>query len=134
MFSFVASGMSPMLFAFGLIVGPPNLNDPLYCPIDPRPHPAPIAAEQAKPIENGPTVTPPTPSAPKLLVISRGSTMLLQMTSKRPIVRVETDREDVIRVVPENPTTLRVTALTTGVVRLKLYDDKGNVETKQMGR
>ena len=74
------------------------------------------------------------PTEPKRLVVTRGSTILLQMTSKRPIVRVEVDREDVIRVVPENATTLRLTGVQPGIVRLTLYDDKGNVEKKQMGR
>jgi hypothetical protein len=130
MFSLLASGMPPVVFALGLVIAPPGLNDSIHCPIDPRPHPAPMVVEQ----QPMPAVIPPTASTPKVLVLSRGSWMLLQMTSKRPIVLVEVDREDVVRVVPESPTTLRVTALKTGVVRLTLHDDRGGVEKKQLGK
>lgn len=129
MLTLVPCGMPAVMFAFGLVVAPPNPNDPLFCPADPRPHPAPMKIEQPMPV-----VKQPTSSEPKRIELNRGSAMLLQMMSKRPIVRVELDREDVIRVVPENATTLRLIGLAPGIVRMTLYDDRGNVEKKQMGR
>ncbi len=111
MFSLLATGMPPVVFALGLVIAPPMTVA----------QPATVVA-QATSIE------------PKRLVLSRGSTMLLQMTSKRPIVRVEVDREDVIQVVPEDSTTIRIIGLKPGIVHLTLRDDLGNVEKKQMGK
>jgi hypothetical protein len=129
MLTLVPSGMPAVMFAFGLVIAPPSQHDPLFCPVDPRPHLAPMKMEQPMPV-----VTQPTSSEPKRIELNRGSAMLLQMTSKRPIVRVELDRQDVLRVEPENATTLRLIGLQPGVVRMTLYDDRGNVERKQMGR
>jgi hypothetical protein len=110
---------------------PPGSNrDQLLCPaIHPAPPPA-AALEQPMPA--------PVASEPivlKRLVVERGTFIKMQMRSKRPIVSVEIDREGVIHVepAPDDPTTIFVTGMAPGIVRLTLRDDRGGVEKRQMG-
>jgi hypothetical protein len=90
-------------------------------------HPSMMAAELEQPAA-------PTPQ--RTVYVSIGATMRLQMTSKRPITRVEIDREGIVRVQPafNDQTTLMVTGLQPGRVLLTLYDDAGGKETRQWGK
>jgi hypothetical protein len=77
------------------------------------------------------------PKAPsKLLQVTVGQTVRLQMSTKRPITRVFNDRDDIVRVrpVPDDPTTVLVTGLAVGKARLILIDDNGREEQRELGK
>jgi hypothetical protein len=76
------------------------------------------------------------PSEPKTLLLSLGTTIRLQMTSKRPITTVHVDRAGIIRVQPavNDQTTLLVTGLTPGRAVITLTDDQGNIEVHNLGK
>jgi hypothetical protein len=69
------------------------------------------------------------------IVVERGQMIRMQMTTKRPIVAVELDKEGIISVepAPNDLTTVYVTGLAPGIVRMTLRDDRGAVEKRQMG-
>ena len=77
----------------------------------------------------------PPASPVKRIVVPRGTFVKMQMTSKRPIVAVELDKEGIISVepAPNDLTTVYVTGLAPGIVRMTLRDDRGTVEKRQMG-
>src|SRR5262249_36107072 len=82
------------------------------------------------------TEKPQQEPQPTQLIVSIGSTVRLQMKSKRPITRVEIDREGIIRVQPaaNDQTAVLITGLKQGVVLLTLTDDNGRKESHQMGK
>jgi hypothetical protein len=91
---------------------------------------APIALGAEKEL-----VGPPAPPKPKPLVISVGSTIRLQMSTKRPIKTVFNERADLLRVtaVPGDPTTVMVTGLAPGYARITLIDIDGKEEERKAG-
>ena len=102
-------------------------SEKLLCPADSGLHPAMMAAQVEQ---------PSAPPIQKTVYVSIGTTMRLQMKSKRPITRVDIDREGIIRVQPalNDQTTLMITGLQPGRVLLTLYDDAGGKETRQWGK
>src|SRR5262249_54888941 len=101
--------------------------DNLLCPAGAGIHPAMMTAEVEQPAAG---------ATQKTLYVSIGATTRLQMKSKRPITRVEIDREGIIRVQPafNDQTTLLITGLQPGRVLLTLHDDAGGKETRQWGK
>lgn len=64
------------------------------------------------------------------LRLTVGSTIFLQMTTRKPIRSVFTEREDVISVMPTNdPKTISIKALAPGRTKLTLVDEDGNQES-----
>lgn len=76
------------------------------------------------------------PPPPRLLVVSVGQTIRLQMSTKKPIKTAVNDREDVIRLTPvrDDPTTILVTGLAPGVARVTLTSADGASEAWETGR
>jgi hypothetical protein len=70
------------------------------------------------------------------LRISVGSTVRVQMTTKRPIQTVFNESEHVLRVSPmrDDPTTVLVTGLMPGTARIYLTDTDGKTEILAPGR
>ena len=101
--------------------------DRFLCPAGTGMHPAIMAAELEPPA---------TPTTQRTVYVSIGTVTRLQMKSKRPITRVEIDREGIIRVQPafNDQTTLLITGLQPGRVLLTLYDDAGGKETRPWGK
>jgi hypothetical protein len=100
------------------------------CPAMHPPAP-PMEAPVEKPAFQQSPDTTPTP-----LIVTIGSTVRLQMKSKRSITRVVIDREGIISVRPEfnDQSTLLITGLKPGVARLSLWDDTGRREDHQWGK
>jgi hypothetical protein len=92
--------------------------------------PAPISLGAEKEL-----VGPPPPPKPKPLVISVGSTIRLQMSTKRPIKEVFNERADIVRItaIPRDPTTVLVTGLAPGFTRITLIDIDGKEEERKAG-
>jgi hypothetical protein len=72
----------------------------------------------------------------KTLYLTVGSTVPLQMTSKKPIRLVINEREQIALVRPllGDPTTVLVTGLAPGWTRITLVDTDGNKEIREMGK
>ena len=73
---------------------------------------------------------------PRQLVVTVGSTVRVQMSTKRPISEVINDRPDVLRVmpVPDDPTTVMVTGLAPGRATLTMTDVDGKKEVRDLGK
>ena len=112
--------------ALGLAFTGPDVEKSL-CPGGAGMHPAMMAAELEQPT---------SPGTQRTVYVSIGTVTRLQMKSKRPITRVEIDREGIIRVQPafNDQTTLLITGLQPGRVLLTLYDDAGGKETRPWGK
>jgi len=82
---------------------------------------------------------PANPQAPAVkhrqFVVTVGQTVRIQMTSKKPIAKVFNEKPGVVRVTPvaDDPTTIQVTGLMPGIVRLALIDQDGNEEMHEAG-
>jgi hypothetical protein len=78
--------------------------------------------------------TPPPKS--RSVDVAVGRTVLLQMTSKKPIKTVINDNAAVVRVtaLPDDPTTVMLTGLAVGVARLTLIDIDGKEESRDLGK
>lgn len=64
------------------------------------------------------------------LKLNVGSTIFLQMTTRKPIRTVFTEREDVISVMPTlDPTTISIKGLAPGRTKLTLVDEDGNKDS-----
>jgi hypothetical protein len=72
----------------------------------------------------------------KTVFLTVGRTIPLQMSSKRPIARVEVDRDGLVtvRAAHNDQTTILVTGLAPGRVLITLWDIAGRKESRQMGR
>jgi len=70
------------------------------------------------------------------LTITVGSTVRVQMTTKRPILTVFNENEHILRVSPlrDDPTTVLVTGLTPGITRIHLTDIDGKTEVLGPGK
>jgi hypothetical protein len=101
--------------------------DRLLYPAGAGMHPGMTAAELEQPA---------APTTQRTVYVSIGTVTRLQMKSKRPITRVEIDREGIVRVQPafNDQTTLLITGLQPGRVLLTLYDDAGGKETRPWGK
>jgi hypothetical protein len=73
---------------------------------------------------------------PRQLYLTVGSTVPLQMTSKKPIRTVLNEREQVavVRPMPGDPTTVLVTGLAPGWTRITLIDNSGQKEVRELGK
>lgn len=79
----------------------------------------------------------PTASAvSRRVFLAVGSTVPLQMSSKRPIRTVLNENEQVARVqsLPNDPTTVLVTGLSPGRARITLIDADGKAEVLTPGK
>lgn len=70
------------------------------------------------------------------LLVTVGSTVRLQMSTKLPIRSVVNENDKVVRVqaVPDDPTTVLVTGLAPGVTRIILTARDGTKESRQIGK
>jgi hypothetical protein len=70
------------------------------------------------------------------LNLTVGSTIVLQLTSKKPIRRVMSERESVaqVRPIPTDPTSVMVTGVSVGRTRITLTGDDGDEEVRELGR
>ena len=95
----------------------------------------PFALGPATPLQ--PTQQQPgTEARPRQIVISVGTTIRLQMSSKRPITRVDIDREGIVRVraVTDDHTSIFITGIAPGRTRIVLTDDGGKTEVHEWGK
>ena len=99
---------------------------------------AALAALGANPALHMPAV-PIQKEAPAIksrqFVVTVGQTVRIQMTSKKPIAKVFNEKPAIVRVSPvaDDPTTIQVTGLMPGIVRISLIDKDGNEEMHEAG-
>lgn len=76
-----------------------------------------------------------TVKKPRQLVVTVGQTVRLQMSNKKPISKVFNEKPGIVRVSPitDDPTTIQVTGLAPGIVRITLVDKDGREEVHEAG-
>jgi Pilus formation protein N terminal region len=76
-----------------------------------------------------------TVKAPRQIVVTVGQTVRLQMSNKKPISTVFNEKPTIVRVSPmeNDPTTVLLTGLAPGIVRITLIDKDGREEVHEAG-
>jgi hypothetical protein len=76
-----------------------------------------------------------TVSRPRQLIVSVGQTVRLQMSTKKPIAKVFNEKPAIVRITPldDDPTTIQITGLSPGIVRIILVDKSGREEIHEAG-
>jgi Pilus formation protein N terminal region len=72
---------------------------------------------------------------PRQIVVSVGQTVRLRMSSKKPIAKVFNEKPAIVNISPVDgdPTTIQVTGLSPGIVRITLIDKDGREEVHEAG-
>jgi hypothetical protein len=76
-----------------------------------------------------------TVQKPRQIVVTVGQTVRLQMSNQKPISKVFNEKPAIVRVSPvdNDPTTIQITGLAPGIVRITLIDKDGREEVHEAG-